>query len=158
MKTSNIFTIIICIALPLVAGGISGLATSGNINTWYAALNKPVFNPPNYLFGPVWTMLYILMGISLYMIWKSPPGDARNYALVIFGIQLLLNFAWSFIFFHFKLLGWALVEIIMVWCGVLAMVIIFQRISKTAAYIQLPYLLWVSFASLLNGSIWWLNK
>jgi translocator protein len=157
MRASNIFPVILCIALPLIVGSISGIATSGNITTWYAALNKPVFNPPNYLFGPVWTILYILMGISLFLIWKSPSGDARNYALAIFGLQLVLNFTWSFIFFHFKQAGWAFVEIIMVWISVLAMIIIFHRVSKTAAFLQIPYLLWVSFASVLNGFIWWLN-
>ena len=157
MRTSNILTIIVCIALPLIAGSISGIATSGNINTWYAALVKPVFNPPGFLFGPVWTALYIMMGISLFLIWRSPPGDARSYALFIFGIQLALNFAWSFIFFHFKQTGWAFFEIIFVWISVLAMIIIFRRINKTAAFLQIPYLLWVTFASVLNGAIWWLN-
>ena len=157
MKPSNILPVIICIALPLIVGSVSGIATSGNITTWYATLNKPAFNPPNYLFGPVWTALYLIMGISLFMIWRSPPGDARNYALAIFVIQLVLNFGWSFIFFHFKQVGWAFFEIILVWISVLAMIIIFHRINKTAAFLQVPYLLWVSFASVLNGSVWWLN-
>jgi len=157
MKTSNILPIIICIALPLIVGSISGIATSGNITTWFSTLNKPVFNPPSFLFGPVWTALYILMGISLFIVWMSPQGDARNYALVIFSIQLVLNFCWSFIFFHFKQVGWAFFEIILIWLSVLAMIIIFYRISKTAAFLQIPYLLWVSFATLLNGSIWRLN-
>ena len=125
MKPSNILPVIICIALPLIVGSVSGIATSGNITTWYATLNKPAFNPPNYLFGPVWTALYLMMGISLFMIWRSPPGDARNYALAIFVIQLVLNFGWSFIFFHFKQVGWAFFEIILVWISVLAMIIIF---------------------------------
>lgn len=157
MKTSNILTIVICIGLPLIIGSISGIATSGNINNWYATLNKPAFNPPDYLFGPVWTLLYILMGISLFMIWRSPHGDARNYALAIFGVQLVLNFAWSFIFFHFKQTGWAFFEIILVWISILAMILIFYRISKNASILQIPYFLWVSFASVLNGFIWWLN-
>jgi translocator protein len=157
MKKSDILSLAICIALPLIVGSISGIATSGNINTWHATLNKPVFNPPNYLFGPVWTVLYLLMGISLFMIWRSPSGDLRNYALAIFSIQLVLNFAWSFIFFHFKQTGWAFMEIILIWISVLAMIIIFYRINRTAAFLQIPYILWVSFASVLNGAIWWLN-
>ena len=157
MKTSNILPIIICIALPLIVGSVSGIATSGNITGWYATLIKPAFNPPDYLFGPVWTGLYLLMGISLFMVWRSPSGDARNYALAIFAIQLVLNFVWSFIFFHFKQLGWALFEIILVWISILAMIMIFYRINKTAAFLQIPYFLWVSFASVLNGSIWWMN-
>jgi translocator protein len=157
MKTSNILPIIICLAVPMIVGTISGIATSGNITTWYATLNKPDFNPPNYLFGPVWTGLYLLMGISLFMVWRSPSGDARNYALAVFAIQLVLNFAWSFIFFHFKQVGWALFEIILVWISILAMIIIFHRINKTAAFLQIPYFIWVSFASVLNGFIWRLN-
>ena len=157
MKSFNLLTLIICIAIPLVAGAISGIATTSSVPTWYAGLNKPVFNPPNYLFGPVWTVLYILMGISLYMIWRAPAGDARNMALIIFGVQLLLNFAWSFIFFYFKQIPLAFIEILLVWIGVLIMILMFYRINKTAAYLQIPYLLWVSFASVLNGAVWRLN-
>ena len=157
MKKSDILSLAICIALPLIIGSISGLATSGNITTWYAALNKPVFNPPNWIFGPVWTGLYLLMGISLFLVWRSPSGDARNYAIAIFCIQIVLNFAWSFIFFQFRQTGWAFFEIILIWLSIIAMIVIFYRISKTAALIQVPYLLWVSFATILNGSIWRLN-
>ena len=157
MKINHILTFIICIAIPLVIGGISGFATSAGISTWYADLNKPVFNPPNYLFGPVWTGLYILMGVSLFLVWKSPSSDARNTALLIFGIQLLLNFAWSFIFFYFHQVGWALVEILLVWLSILIMIFVFQNLNKTAAYIQIPYLIWVSFATVLNAAIWRLN-
>lgn len=158
MKPTRIASLIICLILPLLVGTISGIATSDNITTWYATLNKPSFNPPNYLFGPMWTALYFLMGISLFLIWKSDPGSLRNQALMVFGIQLVLNFAWSFIFFHFKLVGWAFVEIIFVWASIFVMIIVFNRIHKTAAYLQIPYLLWVSFASMLNGYIWYLNK
>ena len=157
MKKSDLLSLAICIAIPLIIGSISGIATSGNITTWYAGLNKPSFNPPNWIFGPVWTVLYLLMGISLFQIWRSPAGDARNYALTIFCIQIILNFAWSFIFFHFKQTGWAFVEIILIWLSVLAMIFIFYRISKPAALLQIPYFLWVSFAAVLNGSIWHLN-
>ena len=157
MKSSQLLALILCIILPLSVGSISGIATAGNITTWYAMLNKPWFNPPDYLFGPVWTALYFLMGISLFMVWKSPRGSLRTRALLFFGIQLALNFAWSFIFFHFKQTGGAMIEIILVWISIVTMIILFYRINKTAALLQIPYLLWVSFASVLNGSIWWLN-
>ncbi|MFN8115039.1 MAG: TspO/MBR family protein [Bacteroidia bacterium] len=120
-------------------------------------MNKPSFNPPNYLFGPVWTTLYILMGISLYMILQSDSNELRKKAVTIFSIQLFLNFCWSFIFFNFQSLGLAFVEIILMWISILTMIIIFYKINKTAALFQIPYLLWVSFASILNGSIWYLN-
>jgi translocator protein len=153
----NIFTLIACIAIPLIVGGIAGIAPSGSDNEWYAALDKPVFNPPDWVFGPVWTILYILMGISLYLIWKSPASPMRKLALIIFGIQLVLNFAWSFIFFYFQQPGFALIEIVILWFSILAMIIVFHKINRVAAYLQIPYLLWVTFATLLNASIWWLN-
>ncbi len=149
--------LIICISLPLLVGGISGFATATSIKDWYVHINKPSFNPPNYLFGPVWTTLYILMGISFYMILQTASHDMRKKAVNIFSIQLLLNFCWSFIFFNFQLPGFAFVEIMMMWISILTMIIIFYKINKTAALLQIPYLMWVSFASVLNGSIWYLN-
>ena len=158
MKWSRFFTLLACILLPLIIGSLSGLANAGSLNDWYVQLNKPSFNPPGYLFGPVWTVLYLLMGISLYLIWKSPKGNPRTNALIIFGLQMLLNFAWSFIFFYFKQTGWALVDIIILWLNIIIMIFVFYKINKTAALIQIPYLLWVSFASVLNAAIWILNK
>ena len=147
----------LCILSTLLIGGISGFATASSINGWYVTINKPSFNPPNYLFGPVWTSLYILMGISLYIILQSDSNELRKKAVTIFSIQLFLNFCWSFIFFNFQNLGFAFVEIILMWISILTMIIIFYKINKTAAFLQIPYLLWVSFASILNGSIWYLN-
>ncbi len=149
--------LILCISIPLLVGGISGFATATSITDWYVNINKPSFNPPNYLFGPVWTTLYILMGISLFMIVQSSNSELRKKALIIFSIQLFLNFCWSFIFFKFQLLGVAFVEIILMWISILTMIILFYEINKNAALMQIPYLLWVSFASVLNGSIWFLN-
>ncbi len=158
MKRSKLIAAILCILLPLIVGSLSGLATVSSLSNWYAFLNKPSFNPPDYLFGPVWTVLYFVMGISLFLIWKSPTGKFRNQSLTIFIIQLLLNFAWSFIFFYFRQTGWAFVDIIMLWSLIVYMILIFYKINRTAALIQIPYLLWVSFASVLNAAIWILNK
>lgn len=149
--------LILCILFTLAIGAVSGIATSDSITGWYTTLNKPFFNPPNYLFGPVWTALYILMGISFYMILNEKQHVHRKKAIVIFLVQLFLNFLWSFLFFKFHLLGIALLEILMIWMSILFMILIFYKINKTAALLQLPYLLWVSFASILNGAIWWLN-
>ncbi len=158
MKSIKIFiTLLICLLIPLSIGGISGFATATSITDWYVALNKPSFNPPNYLFAPVWTTLYALMGISLFLVWKSPEGRDRNNALVIFAVQIALNFIWSFLFFKFNLIGVALVEIVLLWISILMMIIFFRRISKLAAFLQIPYLLWVSFATILNSAIWHLN-
>lgn len=153
----NIFRLTLCITVPLLIGGISGYATATSITTWYSTLNKPYFNPPNYLFGPVWTTLYILMGISFYLILQSPINEFRKKAIAIFCIQLFLNFLWSFLFFKFQLPGLAFIEIILMWVSIITMIIVFMEINKKAALLQLPYLLWVSFASVLNGSIWFLN-
>ena len=147
----------LCITLPLLVGGISGYATATSINTWYITLNKPFFNPPNYLFGPVWTALYILMGISFYRILQSRESEIRTKAIIIFCIQLILNFCWSFLFFKFQLLGFSFIEIIIMWLSIATMIYIYSKIDKTSAYMQIPYLLWVSFASVLNGAIWYLN-
>lgn len=147
----------LCILVPLVIGGISGSATANSINTWYVTLNKPFFNPPNYLFGPVWTILYALMGISLFLILETPKSELRIKSIVIFCIQIFLNFWWSIIFFKYQLLGLALLEIIMIWMSILLMIFTFKKLNKTAAYLQIPYLLWVSFATVLTMSIWYLN-
>ena len=147
----------LCILGPLVIGGISGSATANSINTWYITLNKPFFNPPNYLFGPVWTLLYALMGISLFLILQTPKSDLRKKSVLIFCIQIFLNFWWSIIFFKYQLLGLALIEIGMIWMSILLMILTFRKLNKTAAYLQIPYLLWVSFATLLTASIWYLN-
>ena len=147
----------LCILLPLLIGGISGYASASSINIWYMGINKPFFNPPNYLFGPVWTMLYILMGISFYRILQSQESDMKTKAIIVFCVQMFLNFCWSFLFFKFQLLGIAFVEIILMWISIATMIYTFSKIDKIAAYLQIPYLLWVSFASVLNGAIWYLN-
>ena len=153
----NSLKLLLCIIIPLGIGAVSGIATASSIDAWYVNIEKPSFNPPNYLFGPVWTTLYILMGISFYMILQSQKNELRTKAIAIFCIQLFLNFWWSFIFFKFQLLGFAFIEIILIWLSIAAMIIVFFEINKTAALLQIPYLLWVSFASVLNGTIWLLN-
>jgi len=157
MKKLNILQLVFCIAIPLVAGAVSGVVTVDAIDGWYATLNKPFFNPPDFIFGPVWTTLYILMGISLYMIVRSVKSTMRSRALIIFGVQLFLNFVWSFLFFYFEHPDFALLDIIPLWAFILWMIIAFKEIRPIAGYLQIPYLLWVSFATLLNAAIWWLN-
>lgn len=158
MKTIRLIALfIICLLVPLAIGGISGYATASGVHDWYLTLHKPSFNPPNYLFGPVWTALYLLMGISLFIVWKSPAGLERRRGVIIFAIQITLNFLWSFLFFKFNLVSVALLDIVLIWVSILLMIILFSRISKVAAWLQIPYLLWVSFATILNGAIWMLN-
>jgi tryptophan-rich sensory protein len=144
------------ILLPLIIGGISGYFTASNIESWYVTLNKPTFNPPNYLFGPVWTSLYVLMGISFFLIWNSAKVN-KNKLIGLYLFQLSLNFLWSFIFFKFHAIGIAAIEIIILWLSILIMIIQFYKCNKWAGLINIPYLLWVSFASILNMSIYLLN-
>jgi translocator protein len=157
MTTTSIAKLITSLALPLTVGAVAGLSTSNAIPGWYATLNRPSFSPPNWVFGPVWTTLYLLMGISLYLVWALEPGKEPNIALVAFGLQLALNFGWSFFFFYFKTLGYALTEIIGLWMSIVLMLVLFYKIKPVAAYLNVPYLLWVSFATVLNGAYFKLN-
>ena len=154
----NLFLLLLCVFIVLGIGFLSGIATMQSVNSWYITLIKPSFNPPNYLFGPVWTILYFLMGISIYLIIISPASKEKNKAILFFCIQLILNFCWSFIFFYFKLLGIALVEIIILWIFILLMIIQFKKVKPVSSYLQWPYLIWVTFASILNASIFYLNR
>jgi tryptophan-rich sensory protein len=150
-------SVIVAIIICQLAGTIGTLFTTSQIPTWYATLVKPSFQPPNYLFGPVWLTLYTLMGISLYLIWRAEKGKERKQALWLFGIQLFLNAIWSPIFFGWHRLDIALVVIILMWVFILATIIRFYKLNKPAAYLLIPYILWVSFASVLNYAILVLN-
>src|SRR4051812_3572574 len=143
--------------ITLGIGTVAGLATASSISSWYAYLLKPSFNPPNWLFGPVWTLLYILMGISLYLVWKQSPSRHRYNAMSVFFIQLFFNFCWSFIFFYFHDIGLALFDIILLWVFILLTIVFFAKHHKTAAALLIPYLAWVSFATILNAAIYQVN-
>jgi len=146
-----------CILLTMAIGGLSGFATIAGVNGWYKTLQKPSFNPPNNIFGPVWSLLYLLMGISLALILGQEKSENRSRSFKVFGQQLALNFFWSIIFFNLHAVGWALIEIILMWLAILAMIIIFYRVNKPAALLQIPYICWVSFATILNAAIFHLN-
>jgi len=150
--------LIISVALCQAAGIIGSLFTTPAISSWYASLRKPAFAPPNWVFAPVWTILYLLMGISLFIVWNiGLEKNSVRKSIVVFGIQLLLNVFWSYLFFGLKspLLG--LVEIVVMWLMILLTILVFFRISKKAAVLLIPYLMWVSVASYLNYSILVLN-
>jgi len=143
---------------PIVLGFISGISTSKSIETWYKFLNKPSWNPPNWLFGPVWSILYLLMGYAAYIVYtKSGLDKGRKTFLWIFYIQLFFNLLWSPIFFNLQHVQFALIWIIALWFLIVLMLYKVNSISKTAFYILIPYLLWVSFATFLNFTIWRLN-
>ena len=148
----------ISILIPLLVGAISGFFTSSGVNGWYALANKPWFNPPNWIFAPVWTTLYVLMGIALFLVWKADADKSiKQTAIILFTLQLALNFFWSIIFFKLQQPGWAFVEIILMWLMILLTILWFGKINATAAWLLVPYICWVSFASVLNYSIWKLN-
>ena len=143
---------------PQLAGIIGSLFTAQAITGWYATLVRPELAPPNWIFAPVWTSLYLLMGIALYLVWKKgvqTPGV--RIALVLFAIQLVLNTLWSIVFFGLQDLTLALVEISILWVAILATMIAFARVSRTAAWLLVPYIAWVSFAAYLTYSFWVLN-
>ncbi len=148
----------ICLLLPLIVGSFAGIVTSTNIPTWFPTIIKPSWNPPNYLFAPVWTMLYLLMGYGWYRILQVEKSDIRTKALNFFYVQWGLNFLWSFLFFQFHTLGFAFIEIILLWSTIALMIYYFYKLDKLSGLLQVPYILWVSFASVLNGTIWYLNK
>jgi len=150
--------LIVSIAICLFAGGIGSFFTMDAIPNWYASLLKPIFNPPNWIFGPVWTTLYILMGIALYLFWTTKAKISKKKAYYFFFIQLVLNTFWSIIFFGLQSPFLGLVEIIILWIFILLTILEFNKFKKIAAYLLIPYLLWVSFASVLNLFIYLLNK
>ncbi len=157
MKKENILKLLVSIFLPLFAGFVGSYFTMPSIETWYAELNKPELNPPNFIFAPVWTALYILMGISLFLVYSSDKKINKKTPLVLFGIQLILNSSWSIIFFGLQNPQLAMINIVILWIFILLTILSFSKISKVAGIILVPYLLWVTFASYLNLAIYLLN-
>lgn len=145
----------VSLIIVFIVGAIGSVATSPQIPVWYATLARPAWAPPNWLFPVVWTILYILIGISLFLVWRK--GLESKQALVVFAVQLGLNLLWSLVFFGFHSIVGGLVIILMLWMAILANIIVFYRISRWAGLILLPYLVWVSIASYLNYSIYLLN-
>ncbi len=154
----NVFKLLVSILACQVAGGIGAIFTAQSVSNWYAALNRPYFSPPNWIFAPVWTILYLLMGLSLYLVWKKGLENKQvKTGVMVFLFQLFLNSLWSFLFFGLQSSFYAFIGIIFLWLAILITIIIFSKISKKAAYLLLPYIIWVSFAALLNFNIWQLN-
>ena len=147
--------IILIIACNLI-GAIGAVWTSSD-GPWYKGINKPSFNPPNWIFGPVWTLLFTLMGISLYLVWTSPSSNIKIIALALFAIQFLFNIAWSYLFFGLNKPLWSFIEILFLLVFIIATAFSFFKISKPSGYLLIPYVLWVSFAAILNYSIWRVN-
>jgi len=158
-KAIDIIKLAISIGVCLTAGFVGSIFTSASIPTWYMSLEKPSFNPPNWLFAPVWTMLFILMGISAFLVWRDGLSERNvRIALIIFIIQLILNTFWSVAFFGLRSPIAGLIVIIILWIAILLTILSFAKVSMTAGILLIPYILWVSFASILNASIYVLNR
>jgi len=158
MKTKNVLGLVVAVAICEIAGGVGAILVAPNITGWYSTLVKPALNPPSFLFGPVWTTLYLLMGIAVFIVWKKgfERKDVKG-AIKIFIAQLFLNAIWSPIFFGSQNIGLGLFDITALWISIVAVIVVFYKISKAAAWLLVPYLLWVSFALYLNLMIWRLN-
>ncbi len=153
-KLKFIIAIVVC----QLAGVFGSIFTVSSVGSWYMGLNKPSFNPPSWVFGPVWITLYVMMGIALFLVWNMDPStEGRKTALILFGVQLVLNALWSYLFFGAQspLLG--LIGIVVLLGFIIATTVLFCKVNKVAAYLMIPYILWVSFASVLNFAIWRLN-
>ena len=154
----SLLALLAFVILVAVASATASSVTQPQIDGWYAGLEKPWFNPPNWLFGPVWTALYTMMAIAGWLVWRERGLRGARGALALFGLQLALNILWSLIFFGLERPGAAFVEIAALWSAVCATMIAFWRIRPLAGWLFVPYLLWVSYAAVLNGAVWRLNS
>jgi len=155
---NKVWKFIISISLPQIASGIGALFTTSKIPTWYSTLEKPLLNPPSFIFGPVWTTLYLLMGVAFYLVWIKGFDHAKvKLATSLFMFQLVLNSLWSWFFFGMENPGLALIDIVLLWISIVGTIVVFARVNKKAGWLLAPYLIWVSFATYLNYSIYVLN-
>lgn len=149
-------SLLLCIALPVGLGLLAGMATQADARgEWYKSLKKPPWQPPSYVFGPVWTLLYILMGVAAWRVWKAGGG---KQPMILYGVQLVLNIAWSFLFFKAHNITWALFDIVALLSVLVATTSAFFRVDRTAGYLMMPYLAWVTFATALTFSVYSRNK
>lgn len=156
-RTRDIFGLAGFIALCLLVSVIGGAVTATSVDTWYQAITKPSFNPPDWVFAPVWTTLYILMAIAGWRIWRSYRHQARRFALIVYCIQLVLNLGWSFLFFGLQRIDLALIEIAILLLAISFTTYLFWKIDRPAGVMFIPYLIWVAFATALNFELWRLN-
>ena len=156
---SNIISLLIAMVIPLAIGALGGLATSVGVETWYPTLQKPGWNPPAWIFTPVWITLFLLMGFASWRIWLLGwDQPAVRSALFFFGLQLIFNLGWSVFFFSFQRLDLALLEILVLLALIFVTMMRFFNLDQLAGWLMAPYFLWTSFATILNGTLWWLNR
>jgi len=149
--------LVVLVGLCLAVGALGGWVTADSVKTWYTTINKPSFTPPNWVFGPVWTVLYVLMGVAAWRVWCKARPDQLRVPLALFAVQLALNLAWSVVFFGAHRIGGAVLVIVGLEAAILATMVAFRRIDGLAALLLVPYALWVVFAAVLNIAVWQLN-
>ncbi len=154
---NDIFGLIVFLTISLTVSVIGGAITTSSVGNWFPTLNKPEFNPPNWVFGPVWALLYLLMAVAAWRVWRCAGFRKAKLALIFFFSQLALNLAWSFLFFGMRRVDLALIDIVFLLFAIVLTAILFWRIDRVASMLFVPYILWVSFATYLNLSIWVLN-
>jgi len=157
MKIIDVVKLVVSLAVPLLAGFGSSVFTVNSISTWYTTLNKPWFSPPNVVFAPVWTILYILMGLALFLVWRSPRNRTRDIGIALFAAQLAINVIWTLAFFGLQNTLYGLLTIIPLWILIAATIYQFYKVEKWASYLLVPYIVWVSIATALNASVYLLN-
>jgi translocator protein len=157
LTTRSVGALVGFVVVTFAAAALGSTATARSVSTWYADLSKPAFNPPAWVFGPVWTALYLMMAIAAWLVWAKGAGS-RALPLTLYGVQLALNALWSLLFFGLRSPGLALIDIAALWLAIAATTVAFWRVSPAAGGLFVPYVAWVSFASVLNHSIWVLNR
>lgn len=155
---NSIQSLIVFIMMCFSAAFLGSISTRASLKTWYPAIIKPSWNPPDYLFAPVWTALYLMMAVAGWMVWEHSTTKGFSIPIVLFFVQLVLNTAWSFIFFGLRRPGWAFIEVIILWIFILLTTVSFWGVTWIAGMLFLPYLIWVTFATVLNFTVWQLNR
>ena len=155
--TKSLLALAVFVVVCFAAAGIGGVATSKTVGTWYKSLEKPSWTPPAWLFGPVWTALYLMMAVAAWLVWRRRQAVDVRWPLILFTLQLVLNATWSWLFFALKSPGIAFLELVALWCAILCTLVLFWRTTALSGWLMLPYLLWTTFALALNLAIWRLN-
>lgn len=156
-RSQNLVALLGFLALCWSVEAISAVVTAQSVGTWYPDIAKPAWTPPNWVFAPVWTALYTMMAIAAWLVWMERSRIAIKGPMVLFGLQLALNSLWSFLFFGMQQIGWAGVEIALLWVAIAACLAMFWQAKPLAGALLIPYLLWVTYATALNWAIWWIN-
>ena len=157
MTTRQAIALAVSVGICLGAAGIGSVLTTPSLHPWYATLTKPAWTPPNWLFGPVWTTLYLCMAVAAWLVWRQAGFSPARLPLTLFVIQLALNVVWSGIFFRLRLPGAAFLEVVLLWLFILLTATAFWPVSRTASWLLVPYLTWVAYAAALNAAIWRMN-